>query len=104
MIAAAVLVTTSPTVAADVAAALATRVAATKHSLRIRDALGGTQSAIILVDSIADGLRVVDAYAAEHLAGCRASTALAIKSRPHREARSHWRGDHFQHRRRLPGW
>jgi histidinol dehydrogenase len=67
VIAAAVLVTTSPTLAAGVASALTARVAATKHSLRIRDALGGTQSAIILVGSIADGLRVVDAYAAEHL-------------------------------------
>lgn len=66
-IAASVLVTTSPALAADVEAALESRVAATKHSLRIRDALGGTQSALILVRSISDGLRVVDAYAAEHL-------------------------------------
>jgi histidinol dehydrogenase len=67
VIAASVLVTTSPALAADVEAALESRVAATKHSLRIRDALGGTQSAIILVGSLADGIRVVDAYAAEHL-------------------------------------
>jgi histidinol dehydrogenase len=67
VIAAAVLVTTSARIAAKVEAELGQQVAATKHALRIRDALGGTQSAIILVDSIADGLRVVDAYAAEHL-------------------------------------
>ena len=67
VIAASVLVTTSPALAADVESALETRVAATKHSLRIRDALGGTQSAIILVRSLSDGLKVVDAYAAEHL-------------------------------------
>jgi histidinol dehydrogenase len=67
VIAASVLVTTSPRLAAQVEAALETQVAATKHSLRIRDALGGPQSAVILVGSIADGLRVVDAYAAEHL-------------------------------------
>ncbi len=67
VIAASVLVTTSPTLAADVEAALESRVAATKHSLRIRDALGGTQSAIILVRSLSDGIRVVDAYGAEHL-------------------------------------
>ncbi len=67
VIAAAVLVTTSARVAAKVEAELGEQVAATKHALRIRDALGGTQSAIILVDSIADGLKVVDAYAAEHL-------------------------------------
>jgi histidinol dehydrogenase len=67
VIAAAVLVTTSPKLAAKVDAVLEEQVAATKHSLRIRDALGGPQSAIILVDTIADGLKVVDAYAAEHL-------------------------------------
>jgi len=67
VIAASVLVTTSPRLAMDVQAALETQVAATKHSLRIREALRGTQSAIIVVDSITDGLAVVNAYAAEHL-------------------------------------
>ncbi|MGB7982666.1 MAG: histidinol dehydrogenase [Candidatus Nanopelagicales bacterium] len=67
VIAASVLVTTSVKLAADVAAALEVQVAATKHSLRIREALSGTQSAIILVDSIRDGLTIVNAYAAEHL-------------------------------------
>ena len=67
VIAASVLVTTSAKLASDVAAALEVQVAATKHSMRIREALGGTQSAIILVDSIRDGLTVVNAYAAEHL-------------------------------------
>ena len=67
VIAASVLVTTSPKLAKDVASALEVQVAATKHSMRIREALGGDQSAIILVDSIADGLAVVNAYAAEHL-------------------------------------
>ena len=67
VIAASVLVTTSPKLAKDVAAALEVQVAATKHSLRIREALGGDQSAIIIVGSIADGLAIVNAYAAEHL-------------------------------------
>jgi histidinol dehydrogenase len=67
VIAASVLVTTSPKLASEVAAALETQVAATKHSMRIREALGGTQSAVILVDSIDEGLEVVNAYAAEHL-------------------------------------
>jgi histidinol dehydrogenase len=67
VLAAAVLVTTSPRLAAQVESALEVQVAATKHSLRIRDALGGPQSAVILVDSVADGLKVVNAYAAEHL-------------------------------------
>ena len=67
VIAAAVLVTTSEKLAADVLEELKVRVAATKHSTRIREALSGIQSAIVLVDSIAQGLDVVNAYAAEHL-------------------------------------
>jgi len=67
VIAAAVLVTTSEELAADVAKELEVRVAATKHSIRIREALSGIQSAIVLVDSIRQGLDVVNAYAAEHL-------------------------------------
>jgi histidinol dehydrogenase len=66
-IAAAVLVTTSTELATAVAAELKTRVAATKHSDRIATALSGIQSAIVLVDSIDQGLTVVNAYAAEHL-------------------------------------
>jgi histidinol dehydrogenase len=67
VIAAAVLVTTSAQLAKDVEAELEKRVAATKHSERIRSALTGIQSAIALVDSIEQGLDVVNAYAAEHL-------------------------------------
>ena len=59
--------TTSEKLAADVLEELKVRVAATKHSTRIREALSGIQSAIVLVDSIAQGLDVVNAYAAEHL-------------------------------------
>jgi histidinol dehydrogenase len=67
VIAAAVLVTTSTDLAAQVTKELEIRVAATKHSKRIREALSGIQSAIVLVDSISQGLDVVNAYAAEHL-------------------------------------
>ena len=67
VIAAAVLVTDSVSLANGVAEELLTRVAKTKHADRIREALGGIQSAIVLVDSIAQGLDVVNAYAAEHL-------------------------------------
>jgi len=67
VIAAAVLVTTSPELAVAVEKELDIRVAATKHSARIKEALSGIQSAIVLVDSIAQGLDVVNAYAAEHL-------------------------------------
>jgi histidinol dehydrogenase len=67
VIAAAVLVTTSTQLAEDVEVELKKRVTATKHSERIRTALSGIQSAIVLVDSVEQGLDVVNAYAAEHL-------------------------------------
>jgi len=67
VIAAAILVTDSPALAEEVVAQLQVRVIATKHSERIREALSGIQSAIVLVDSIDQGLDVVNAYAAEHL-------------------------------------
>src|SRR5690349_9395725 len=63
-----VLVTTSETLADDVVAELDKQVSATRHVDRIRTALGGSQSGIVLVDDLEQGLAVVDAYAAEHLA------------------------------------
>lgn len=67
VIAAAVLVTDSLQLIEDVERELEKRVAATKHSERVRTALSGIQSAAVLVDSIDQGLAVVNAYAAEHL-------------------------------------
>ncbi len=67
VIAASVLVTTSAELADAVEAELAVQVPATKHSERIGEALRGPQSGIVLVDDLDAGLRVVDAYAAEHL-------------------------------------
>jgi histidinol dehydrogenase len=67
-LAAAVLVTDSPELAEAVEKELETQVAAAKHvDDRIAPALSGEQSAIVLVDGVAEGLRVVDAYGAEHL-------------------------------------
>ena len=66
-LAAAVLVTTSERLADEVEAELDKQVFATKHVERIRTALTGRQSAIVLVDDLEQGLAVVDAYAAEHL-------------------------------------
>ncbi|HEY3470563.1 MAG TPA: histidinol dehydrogenase [Amycolatopsis sp.] len=66
-LAASVLVTTSPELADAVDKELVGRVAATKHTERVAEALGGKQSGVILVSTVDDGLRVVDAYAAEHL-------------------------------------
>ncbi len=65
--AASVLVTDSDALVDAVDAELERQVAATKHTERIRTALTGPQSGAILVADLADGLRVVDAYAAEHL-------------------------------------
>jgi histidinol dehydrogenase len=66
-LAASVLVTPSAGLADAVDAELAGRVVATKHTERITQALTGPQSAIVLVDGLEAGLRVVDAYGAEHL-------------------------------------
>lgn len=65
--AAAVLVTTSERLAQSVRDELGKRIPVTKHSVRITAALNGIQSAIVLVDSIKQGIDVVNAYAAEHL-------------------------------------
>ncbi|MEU0654297.1 histidinol dehydrogenase [Streptomyces albogriseolus] len=67
-LAAAVLVTDSTDLADAVAKELEPQVKASKHvEDRIAPALSGKQSAIVLVDGIEEGLRVVDAYGAEHL-------------------------------------
>lgn len=67
VIAASVLVTTSVELANDVERELERQVGLTKHVDRIRTALSGQQSAIIMVDDLDAGLKVVNAYAAEHL-------------------------------------
>ena len=67
VIAASVLVTTSEQLARDVVQELDRQVPATKHAERIREALSGQQSAVVLVDDLDAGLAVVNAYAAEHL-------------------------------------
>ncbi len=66
-LAASVLVTTSEPLLDAVEAELVRQVAATKHTERITAALTGPQSGVVLVDDIDAGLRVVDAYGAEHL-------------------------------------
>ena len=67
VIAASVLVTPSIELAEAVEKELEKQVSQTKHSERIAHALNGRQSGVILVRDIAQGLAVVDAYAAEHL-------------------------------------
>lgn len=65
--AASVLVTPSAGLADATDAELATQLATTVHRNRVEAALRGPQSAIILVDDLDAGIRVVNAYAAEHL-------------------------------------
>ena len=66
-LAASVLITTSIELADAVDVLLAQRVPQTKHHERVREALTGRQSGVVLVSSIDDAVRVADAYAAEHL-------------------------------------
>jgi len=67
VIASAILITDSVQLADAVKVELGEKVSKTKHQERIRSALSGKQSAIVLVDSMAQGVEVANAYAAEHL-------------------------------------
>jgi histidinol dehydrogenase len=67
VIAAAILVTPSLALADAVEKELVRQIKLTKHSERITTALTGIQSAIAIVDDVAQGIDVVNAYAAEHL-------------------------------------
>ncbi len=65
--ASAVLVTDSATLAQAVVREIAPRVDATRHSARVRTALAGEQSAVVLVDDIDAAAAFSNAYAPEHL-------------------------------------
>ncbi len=67
VMAASVLVTDSLALAEATDAELAVQLTTTKHRERVTEALLGRQSGIVLVDDIDTGVRVVNAYAAEHL-------------------------------------
>jgi histidinol dehydrogenase len=67
VMAASVLVTDSTALAEATEAELAVQLERTKHRERVTEALRGRQSGIVLVDDIDTGVRVVNAYAAEHL-------------------------------------
>ncbi|CAN5377137.1 histidinol dehydrogenase [soil metagenome] len=66
-LAAAVLVTDSSTLADAVAGEVEALARTTRHSDRVRAALAGEQSAIVLVDSIAAAAAFSNAYGPEHL-------------------------------------
>ena len=63
----AVVITTSAELAAEVTNRIDERVSATTHQARVREALTGEQSAVILVDSLEDAVVVSDLLAPEHL-------------------------------------
>ncbi len=65
--AASVLVTDSAEFADRVRARVERRAGLTRHSARAREALGGPQSAVILVDGLSAAARVSNAYGPEHL-------------------------------------
>ncbi|MEB3030734.1 histidinol dehydrogenase [[Mycobacterium] nativiensis] len=65
--AASVLVTSSPELADATDREVRVQLETTVHRERVTTALAGAQSAIVLVDDVAAGIRVVNAYAAEHL-------------------------------------
>lgn len=81
-LAASILVTSSVDLADAVDQELDVQVKATKHVERITAALSGPQSGVVLVSDMEQGLRVVDAYAAEHLEIQTAEArALALRVR-----------------------
>ncbi|MBF6177003.1 histidinol dehydrogenase [Nocardia otitidiscaviarum] len=80
VLAASVLVTDSAELADAVDAALTTQLAVVKHHDRVVEALSGKQSGTVLVDDIDQGLRVVNAYAAEHLE-IQTADAAAVAAR-----------------------
>lgn len=78
--AASVLVTTSPELADATDREVAAQLQTTVHRERVTTALSGPQSAIVLVDDLDAGIRVVNAYAAEHLE-IQTADAAAVASR-----------------------
>src|SRR5699024_4626775 len=81
-VAASVLVTDSEELADEVVREIGARYTDTANADRVREALTGSQSGVILVDSLEQGLRVVDAYAAEHLeVQTRDAAAVAARVR-----------------------
>nr|AGU11652.1 Histidinol dehydrogenase [uncultured organism] len=66
-LAAAVLVTPSMSLAEAVATQVELQARTTRHADRVKQALSGTQSAVLVVDTMAQGVEIANAYGAEHL-------------------------------------
>ena len=82
--AASVLITDSEDLAADVRVELERQAAATKHCERVREALSGPQSGVVLVEDLEQGIAACDAYAAEHLEIMTADAAGGGRPDPQR--------------------
>ena len=78
--ASAVLVTDSAELAERVRAEIAVRAGATRHAERVRTALEGPQSAIVLVDDLSVAAAFSNAYAPEHLELHLSDAASAVSS------------------------
>ena len=65
--AASVLITDSTALADAGEGRMSERAARTKHSKRVREALGGPQSGIVIVDTVGAAIEVANAYGPEHL-------------------------------------
>ena len=81
--AAAILVSDSSELVSAVAAELELIVPRAHHSERVAKALAGRQSALVLVDDIAQGVEIANAYATEHLEIMTANLPETLKSIKH---------------------
>lgn len=81
--AASVLVTDSEKLLATVQSELEKVIAKTHHSERVKNALAGEQSALVLVDDIKQAIEVANAYATEHLELMTSSNADVLKQIKH---------------------
>lgn len=90
--AASVLITDSIDLAARVAEQVEAQTELARHSTRIRQALSGPQSAVVLVRDLDQGVQVTNAYAAEHLQ-IQTRDAAAVAERIH-NAGAIFLGDH----------
>ncbi|PRZ17600.1 histidinol dehydrogenase [Nesterenkonia sandarakina] len=66
-LAAAVLVTPSMSLAEAVGTQVELQARNTRHADRVKQALSGTQSAVLVVDTMEQGVEIANAYGAEHL-------------------------------------
>lgn len=81
--AASILVSDSSELISAVAAELELIVPRAHHSERVAKALAGRQSALVLVDDIAQGVEIANAYATEHLEIMTANLPETLKSIKH---------------------